>query len=52
MKHNSKYNTAKLSSNTKIGYWHSLSQTERENALKVLEIAKKQEEEKKKQRGF
>ena len=37
MKHPSKHNTAKLSSNQRIGNWLEDKQSERLNALKVAE---------------
>lgn len=40
MKHSSKLNTAKLSTNQRIGYWEEQKQNERKTALEVVEMAK------------
>jgi hypothetical protein len=47
MKHSNKFNTAKHSSNQKIGMWNEENYNNRQDALKVLEIAKQQENERK-----
>lgn len=35
MKQAQKYNTAKLSTNQKVGYWNELEMKQRENAIKL-----------------
>lgn len=43
MKHPNKFNTAKHSSNQKVGMWQQEAYNNRQQALKALEIAKQQE---------
>lgn len=43
MKTPNKYNTARTSSNQKVGMWQEENWQNRQDALKVLEIAKEQE---------
>jgi hypothetical protein len=42
MKPAPKYNTAKFSTNQRIGYWNELEIERRQKALEALEIAKAQ----------
>jgi hypothetical protein len=47
MKHPNKFNTAKHSSNQKVGLWQEEAYNNRQQALKALEVAKQQENERK-----
>ena len=47
MKHHNKFNTAKHSSNQKIGMWQEEAYNNRQQAIKALEVAKQQEKLKK-----